>query len=577
MEAIAVSNALPVEQDINGLKIKTSIIHTPKTLPSEYIELDSEGVVDNRTAAHDGPIYIYLAENYDYWCTELAIDRSSWDWCHWGENITFRCTGKRLTEFDFHLGDIWKIGSTVRLQVCGSRIPCLKLSWRCGQKDSWLKPLSDSGRVGVYLRVLNGGRIYPGDHAVQEFSSNDPMDVATITKLAFNADLKTRDTLDLLANHHVLLRLNRFFLSRKLTTMDDNINLGKNAWKGWRDFTAFRIVSEGNDIKSFYLRPMDGEPLGWYQPGQFLTVRLPSGHVRNWSISDWAGRKEPDCYRISIKRTGKASAWMYDECTTDTVLPVRSPAGRFVLDWTQAASPRQVYISAGIGITPILAMMKAQTNHPNMSGTPGVWIQVARNGSSLTLQDEFLQIENNPIKRFVFLTQPSDSDTAGKDYNFVGRPDLEAMRKLVGCEYKMDPLGGGEMTLPPMFSRVYICGPPEFEKEMLGHLQAFGIPPPFIHSENFSATGAVLGDLKKATVRFTKSKRVVTWEKEKPMTLLELAESVGLIPDYGCRVGACGSCAAKLTCGSVSGGLQMDGTVLTCSATPVSEDVELEV
>lgn len=124
-------------------------------------------------------MYICLAENYDYWCTELGIERSTWDWCHWGENITLKCTAEKLTEFNFRLGDVWKIGSAVRLQVCGARVPCMKLSWRCGQKDSWLKPLSDTGRVGVYLRVLTKGRIHPGDRAVKEFASEDPMDVVS--------------------------------------------------------------------------------------------------------------------------------------------------------------------------------------------------------------------------------------------------------------------------------------------------------------------------------------------------------------------------------------------------------------
>lgn len=577
MEVVAVSHALPVEHDVNGLKIKTSIIHTPMTSPSEYIELDENGVVDNATEAHDGPVYICLAENYDYWCTELDIDRSAWDWCHWGENITFKCTKKTFTEYDFHLGDIWKVGSAVRLQVCGSRIPCMKLSWRCGQKDSWLKTLSDTGRVGVYLRVLEGGRIYPGDRAVQEFISGDKMNAATITQLAFDSDLKTRDTLDLLKNHKLLLRLNQFILGRKLATIDDKTSIGKNAWKGWRNFKVVQIVDEGSGIKSFHLRPIDNDPLAWYQPGQFLTVRLPSGYVRNWSISDWPGRREPEYYRLSIKRSGKASSWMFEECTTETLLSVRSPAGRFVLDWTQPASPRQVYISAGIGVTPILSMMKAQVSHPNMSETPGVWIHVTRNGSHLPFRREILNIQNNPIKRFIFFTQPRDSDILGRDYDFVGRPVLKIMKDLVGSTYRMNPLGAAEMTIPPMFSTVYICGPPEFEKDTKGYLQSFGIPLQFIHSENFSASGAIVGDLKKARVRFAKSKRVAIWNKETPMTLLELAESLGLTPDYGCRVGACGSCAAKLGCGSVSGGVQMDGTVLTCSAAPASEDVEIDL
>lgn len=577
MEVVAVSRSLPVEYNVNGLKIKTSIVHTPLVAPDQYIELDENGVKDNATAAHDGPVYVALAENYDYWCSELDIDRSSWDWCHWGENITFRCTSKKMTEVDFHLGDVWKVGNDVLLEVCGSRIPCAKLSWRCGQKDSWLKPLADTGRVGIYLRVIQGGRIYPGDDAVLKSSSGDSMNVAIISKLAFETDLKTRDTVNLLTNHPVLLRLNRFMLERRLTNMDDKITVGKNAWKGRRDFRPRRIVDESDNVKSFYLEPVDGKPLAYYLPGQFLTVRLPNGLLRNWTISDWTGRDAPKYYRISVKAATEASVWMHKECTTDTVLSVRAPAGRFRLDWTQIVNFRQVYISAGIGITPVLAMMKAHASHPSMQRSPGVWVHVTRDGKHSIFQEEFDAIENNPIQRVVFFSQPRSSDILGKDFDRQGRPDREVLAGLLAGDYTMNPLGVTDMTLPAKLSRVYICGPTDFETTMKEHLQSFGIPPTFINSETFSVSGAPTGGVDKALVRFTKSGKSAVWEKDKPKSLLELAESLGLTPDYGCRVGACGSCATKVVCGSVAGGMQMDGSVLTCSATPSSEEVELEL
>lgn len=187
----------------------------------------------------------------------------------------------------------------------------MKLSWRCGQKDSWLKTLSNTGRVGVYLRVLSKG---PGNRAVRESSSGDSMDAATITRLAFDSDLKTRDTLNLLANHDVLLRLNRSIIKRKLAGINDDVNKGKNAWKGWRELRVSRIIDEGNGIKSFDICSTDDKDLAWYLPGQFLTVRLPTGDIRSWSISDWPGRIQPKHYRISIKDAGRASSWMCNEC-----------------------------------------------------------------------------------------------------------------------------------------------------------------------------------------------------------------------------------------------------------------------
>ncbi|WXC57084.1 hypothetical protein SNK03_003008 [Fusarium graminearum] len=476
----------------------------------EYIELNEDGVIGNATAVHDGPVYICLAENYDYWCAELGVDRSEWDWCHWGENITFRCTDKTLTKSDFRLGDIWRVGRNIRLQVCGSRIPCMKLSWRCGQKDSWLKTPSNTGQVGVYLRVLSKG---PGNRAVRESSSGDSIDAATITRLAFDSDLKTRDTLNLLANHDVLRRLNRSIIKRKLAGINDDA------------ISAAGVSQTGQVGSSLSTIALASKTQGVHPRGCAMNV-------------EWE---------------------------------------QFVLDWSQAVTPRQLYLSAGIGITPILAMMKAHANHPNMNVVPGIWIHVVKDGRGLQFHSEFCKIENNPIRRFVFMTQPRDIDVRGRDYDVLGRPSLDSMAELLGETYKFNPFGTTAMDLPSKFSAAYICGPKDFETTMKSLLLSCNIPPPFIHSESFSASGHTIGDVEKATVRFAKSGKTAHWKKDESMSLLELAESVGMAPDYGCRVGACGSCVAKVACGSVSGGLQMDGCILTCSAVPTSEFIEVEL
>ncbi|RYP75361.1 hypothetical protein DL771_002457 [Monosporascus sp. 5C6A] len=549
MEVLAVSRSEPRWQDVNGQKMFTSIVHEPLTSRSDYIELDESGVVNNATAAR----------------------------------ITLRYKGKPVLEHDIHLGDIWKIGEDVRLEVCGSRIPCEKVSWRCGQKVQWLQPLAASGRVGVYLRVLTGGRVHPGDEVVCEHTSDDFVDVATVTRVAFDTSLKSRGTLDVLANHKLLLEMNRFLLRRKLTSMEDKLNQGKNVWKGWRGLRVDRAVEEGGDVKSFYLQADDGQPLANYLPGQFLSVRLPDGKIRSWTISDWPARTDPPYYRISIKLAGESSSWMHSECTPGTVLQARSPAGRFVLDWTQKYSPRQIYVSAGIGITPVLPMMKAHDRHPNYRQVPALWIHVAKNSAGLPFRDEVPRFEGRPFRRMLFFTEPLPSDVLGADYDFEGRPDPEALREVLAESYTWKPLVSRDYTMEGHMSFAYVCGPPAFEAAMRACLLpggGVGIPPPFVHSELFSGSGAAVGgagDVKRAIVRFKRSGKQAAWVREEPLSLLELAEAAGLTPDYGCRVGACDSCAARLVCGSVSGGRQLDGTVLTCSATPASEVVEIDI
>ncbi|KAK9423408.1 putative Pyruvate kinase-like protein [Seiridium unicorne] len=576
MEVLAVSRSIPREFELKGMRIKTSIIHEPLTSTQDYIELDETGIIGNKTAAHDGPVYAFFAENYDYWRSDLGVDPSAWDWCHWGENITLRYKEQPHLETDIHLGDVWRIGQSVRLEVCGSRIPCAKLAWRCGQKDQWLKPLADTGRVGVYLRVLEGGRIHPGDQAYLETPSNDSMDVATITQVAYDTSLRTGDTMNILANHHLLLPMNKFFIKMKQISVEDQLIDGKYAWKGWRNLEVTQIVDEGVDLKSFYLKSTDDQPLANYLPGQFLSIQLPSEKIRSWTISDYPTRDGPAYYRISIKKANEASSWMHERCRVGTVLPGRSPAGRLFLDWKQKIAFRQVYISAGIGITPILAMMKAHGIHPKFKGTPALWIHVARNSRSFSFKDELSELQI-PLERHLFFSNPLESDEEGVHYDHAGRPDKAFLKEVLGASYRWNPLGTQEMTLDAKMSTFNICGPTSFETSVKECLKELKIPPPVIKSEAFSSSGTVTGDIKTAKVRFTKSDMSTTWVQEKPQSLLELAESLGLTPDYGCRVGACGSCVAKITCGSVNGGVQMDGTVLVCSAVPASDVVELDM
>ncbi|KAI1174227.1 pyruvate kinase-like protein [Nemania sp. FL0916] len=575
MEVVAVSTSKPKYHDVNGIKMYTAIIRDPLTKPSDYIVLDECGVRDNRPAVHDGPVYICFAEHYDYWCDKLSVDRSSWEWCHWGENLTLRCKDQVRLEDQIHMGDIWKVGKTVRLQVCGARVPCNKLSWRCGQKDSWLSPLAASGRVGLYCRVLTGGRVHPDDQVSYESFSGDPLDVASISKVAYDNSLKTRDTVNLLLNHEMLVRINRFFFLRKATTQNDKDRDSRNAWKNFRDLRVFRVVDQGGGIKSFYLSAVDGRPLANYLPGQFLTVCLPGGMTRSWTISDWEDQEEPSYYRISIKKAGAASNWMHDACSPNTILRIRSPAGRFTLDRTSIL--RQIYISAGIGITPMLAMMKGHDTHPNMQTQPAVWIHVARDGANLPFRDEVPPFKNRSFTKVIFFTNPRPSDIQGVDYDRLGRPDTETIRQFVGLPFSWAPLGGGETESDGTDSMVSICGPLEFEASVKQSLKVLGFADHMVRSESFSASVIAQGDMEKAQVRFSKSKVSGTWTKDQPQSLLELAESLGLTPDYGCRAGTCGSCAVKLTNGKVSGGIQADGTVLVCSAVPASEKVEVEI
>ncbi|MCP3869396.1 MAG: FAD/NAD(P)-binding oxidoreductase, partial [Gammaproteobacteria bacterium] len=154
----------------------------------------------------------------------------------------------------------------------------------------------------------------------------------------------------------------------------DEPNVTAASWEGFREFRVQRREVEDRNISicSFYLVPIDGQPLPSYRPGQFLTLRLkvedPMTHqpkilVRCYSLSD---RPRPDYYRVSIKRVpaptdhpevpqGTSSNFFHDHVQEGSTLLVKAPSGHFHLMEDEPLPV--VLISGGIGITPMLSII----------------------------------------------------------------------------------------------------------------------------------------------------------------------------------------------------------------------------
>ena len=130
-------------------------------------------------------------------------------------------------------------------------------------------------------------------------------------------------------------------------------------------FGIARIDTESAGVRSFVLSPKPGERLADYRAGQFLSVRFtgPDGRkqTRTWSLSDYA--EGGPSYRISVLRVGSGSAHWHERMRVGDTVEIRSPQGSFALD--RATPFRVVLISAGIGVTPLLSMLKAHALRPD--------------------------------------------------------------------------------------------------------------------------------------------------------------------------------------------------------------------
>lgn len=626
---VALSRSRVVTQMMHTQPTLTAIVRSPSTTP--LVLTPEHGIEGHKSAVHDAQVHAFFTKHYDYWTSRLNIERSQWYWAFWGENLTLDVP-EDVDERSIMLGDRWLFsspsskvgeekmidqdrdyhadsaatGESVVLEVCGGRSPCSRLAWRCGQPASWLAEVAKTGFCGVYLKVVQGGSIAPGDTAtVIPTKSKQTVPVATIAQCLFAplADPATRTMAQRILRVEGLQSMNRKLVARRLAMIEDGEAAGRNRWRGWRALRVTRVVDECALVKSFFLAAADDKPLADYVPGQYLTIKLASGQIRCWSISSWSPPSTtsvPPSYRITVKMRASASLFLHSEVHTGDTILARSPSGAFVPDWAKSTPHRQIYVSAGIGMTPILSMLSAHIAHPTLRKTPAVLIHVTQN-SETDIPLLRAEIPASPYLRIIkFYTAPIvDVDVKGRDFDHKGRPTFDILDTVVRESYCIDPLGVTPVELPGKLSNAYLCGSQAFVESMRAHLEQCNIAPEAIRHETFTygLAASPEGDdpssmdgldlPKNASVWY--SGKELTWNMADGLSLLELMEQKGGgdNPQSACRVGDCGTCEVRILKGEArvskyAGEEARDATgkpgtlIRSCCSFPASTILELE-
>ena len=347
----------------------------------------------------------------------------------------------------------------------------------------------------------------------------------------------------------------------------------------WRVVEVAEIVDESEDCRSLYLRDPNGAALDTFQPGQFVIVRPALGGsgqpTRCYSLSDSPGQP---WWRITVKRQNAPSSasprqrnglsvWLHEHIDVGDYLLLNGPSGQFVID-TSATTPI-VLMAAGIGITPIISMLKHV-----LETQPGRSIKV------------FFQVQDEQHWPFGRMLEKWQSERpALRVTNFFSRashlPTLCHGRAMLG-KFDADTIISA-LDAPQQHS-VYMCGPDAWMSAHTGELINRGIPAAQIHSESFGGSTASGQQLDTALVapwslRFNKSGLTLPTSNERS-TIWHAAKVNGLELPAACHTGACGSCRLKLKSGSVC--YQQpptahcaDDEVLACIAQPIG-DVSVE-
>ncbi len=181
MKLLSINVSKPKPIQYGGKTVQTGIFKEPVsgTVMLREKNIDGDGQGDLRV--HGGTykaIYGYPFEHYTHW--QQALQRGDLTYGQFGENLTV----EGLLETSVYIGDVFQIGSTVKLQITQPRVPCFKLAYKMGLPE-FPKQFLESRRVGFYFRVLEEGEIAAGDAITRIEVASASMSVTEILNLRY--------------------------------------------------------------------------------------------------------------------------------------------------------------------------------------------------------------------------------------------------------------------------------------------------------------------------------------------------------------------------------------------------------
>ncbi len=554
---VSINVGLPRDITWHGKTVHTGIWKKPAQgrLRVRRLNIDGDGQGD--LAGHGGEnraVMVYQMDSYRYWERELG--RSNFSYGQFGENFTV----EGLPDDEVCIGDRYRIG-TALFEVSQPRVTCYRVGIRMDEPQMAALMVAQH-RPGFYFRVLEEGDVGAGDEIVKVADGPERLSVVEIDAMLYLPG-HTREHLERALRIPALSRgwqdSFRAILQQEMRGGPAAGNPGLTppsgpppAWPGFRPLRVSRIEKESSSVLSVTLAPGDGRPLVAALPGQFIVLRIqpkPEGPIllRNYSLSDLPA---PDHYRVSIKleTSGAASTYLHSQVRVGDLLDVAAPRGSFTL---KPGDKPVVLLSAGVGATPVLAMLHSLA--AEASPREVWWVFGARNGED----HPFAAESSNLIKalphgrRFIGYSRPSSHDRPGIEFDASGRITVDLLEEL-GV---------------PRDADFYLCGPAAFLKDLSQGLAAWGISDDQVHTEIFGPgkpmTPGVVDPLHALPhlpagaigpgprVSFARSGLNVCWDPKFP-SVLDLAEACDVPVRWSCRTGVCHTCESGLISGSVS-------------------------
>ncbi len=357
---VSVNVGMPKELTWEGRTVFTGVFKEAVAGPRRVRTLNVDGDGQGDLAGHGGEqraVFVYQLDSYRHWERELGRDDFAYG--QFGENFTV----DGLSDEEVCIGDRYRIGTAV-FEVTQPRVTCYRVGIR--MNDHRIPALLVSHRrPGFYFRVLQEGDVRAGDEIVQLASGTEAMTVADVDGLLYLPGHERPQLLRALR----IPALSPGWQASFRALLDEEPGSGNAglvraspppAWPGFRPLSVVATEHESDSVISIRLEDPGGASLPSALAGQFLTLRIAAGSgerpvLRNYSLS---GPPDAGSYRIAVKREpeGVASGYLHEQLAVGDHLDVAAPRGTFILD--RDGGP-VLLISAGIGATPLLAMLNA--------------------------------------------------------------------------------------------------------------------------------------------------------------------------------------------------------------------------
>jgi len=534
---VSLNVGMPKDVDWQGKTVHTGIWKSPVDGARMVRRLNIDGDGQGDKGGHGGEnraVLVYQLDSYRHWRHHLGRDDLTPG--SFGENFTVEGLG----DDEVNIGDRYRIGEA-EFEVTQPRVTCFRVGMRLGE-PRMPSLLVSHRRPGFYLRVIQEGRLRAGDEIVRTRVGPERLSVATVDGLLYlpNKDRELlRRALDVPALSKGWVGSFEELLAAPAPVVP--------AWAGFRDLHVTDVTHESDTVLSIGLA--GDEPLPAALPGQYLTVQVPDVGVRNYSLSSAPGGD----YRISVKREshGLMSGHLHRTLRPGATLAVAAPRGEFVLD-TDADTP-VVLLSAGIGITPVLAML----HHLAATGSARrVWWVHTTRGTAFAAEAQAL-IDRLPNARAQVVQGHLDAKT------------------LAGL---------------PADATAYVCGPTSFMADMTVALRGLGIVD--VRTEAFGARSAINPGITGAVhtephqpapppdtgPRVTFARSGLTTRVGDHSSVLALAEACDVPTRWSCRTGVCHTCVTPVLAGTLTYTQEPlerpgDDEVLICCARPETDVV----